>query len=66
LTGDEACTSFHCPNKERCSADRTAEATRQVTEWTIMGQWKWLFVNGCDFKGLISVMMEILTGSKME
>jgi hypothetical protein len=25
-----------------------------------MGKWKWLFVNGCEFKGLISVMMEFL------
>jgi len=25
-----------------------------------MGQWKWLFVNGCEFKGLISVMREFL------
>jgi len=25
-----------------------------------MGTWKLLFVNGCEFKGLISVMMEFL------
>ena len=25
-----------------------------------MGKWKLLFVNGCEFKGLISVMMEFL------
>jgi hypothetical protein len=25
-----------------------------------MGKWKWLFVNCCEFKGVISVMMEYL------
>jgi hypothetical protein len=25
-----------------------------------MGKWKWLFVNGCEFNGLISVTMEYL------
>jgi hypothetical protein len=25
-----------------------------------MGKWKLLFVNGCEYKGLISVMMEHL------
>jgi hypothetical protein len=26
-----------------------------------MGKWKWLFMNICEFKGLISVVMEIFT-----
>jgi hypothetical protein len=25
-----------------------------------MEMWKWLFMNGCEFKGLISVVMEYL------
>jgi hypothetical protein len=60
LICDDACTSFHCSNKETYSAVRTPEAKGQVTDSRIMGEWKWLFVNGCEFKGLIYVMMEFL------
>jgi len=27
---------------------------------TIIGKWKWFFVNGCEYKGVISVMTEFL------
>ena len=46
--------------KKSCSAVQTIEAKRQVTDSRIMGKWKWLFVNGCELKGLISVMIEFL------
>jgi len=54
LTGDEACTSFHCSNKETCSAVRTVEATRQVTHSRIIGEvemvlCEWLWIQGRDF-----------------
>jgi hypothetical protein len=31
-----------------------------------MGKWKWLFVNGSELKGLISVMIEFLNQCQYE
>jgi len=31
-----------------------------------MGKWKWSFVVGCDFRGLISVMIEFLNQGEYE
>jgi len=48
LTGDEECTSFHCSNKENCSAVWAAETTWQVTDSRIMGEGSgcfWMVVN---------------------
>ena len=61
LTYDEVCDSFDCSKKECCSAVRTNEATfgnLQILEK--MGKRKWLFVNGCEYKVLISVMTDFL------
>jgi hypothetical protein len=61
LTCDEASASLHCSNKENSSADQTPEATLGRSQiLRIMGKLKWLLVNVCEYKGLISVMTGFL------
>jgi hypothetical protein len=32
----------------------------EVADCTVMRKWKWLFVNGCKYKTLISILIEFL------
>jgi hypothetical protein len=61
LKDGEACALFHCSAKACCIAVWTTEATfgRSQQILRIMGKRKWLHMKGCEFKGLISVTMEI-------
>ena len=60
LTGDEACASFHCSTQKAVVQFTPLKQNWAGHRFYVMGKWKWLFMNGCEFKGLISFTMEYL------